>query len=121
MWDLLAPMEDAQWRARSLYAKLLRARMLLAHKIALDPNAAQRLYFARAAGTARFAWNWALAEWKAQYKAGGKPSDVSLRRDLNQVKREQFPWMYDVSKCVVQEAIIDLGAAFRTFFEKRGR
>ena len=95
--------------------------MLLAHKIALDPNAAQRLYFARAAGTARFAWNWALAEWKAQYKAGGKPGDVSLRRDLNKVKREQFPWMYDVSKCVVQEAIIDLGAAFRTFFEKRGR
>jgi hypothetical protein len=95
--------------------------MLLAHKIALDPNAAQRLYFARAAGTARFAWNWALAEWKAQYKAGGKPSDVSLRRDLNKVKREQFPWVYDVSKCVVQEAIIDLGAAFRTFFEKRGR
>jgi hypothetical protein len=26
--------------------------MLLAHKIALDPNAAQRLYFARASGTA---------------------------------------------------------------------
>jgi putative transposase len=29
--------------------------------------------------------------------------------------------MYDVSKCVVQEAIIDLGTAFRAFFEKRGR
>ena len=95
--------------------------MLLAHKIALDPNAAQRLYFARAVGTARFAWNWALAEWKAQYKAGGKPSDVSLRRDLNKVKREQFPWMYDVSKCAVEEAIINLGAAFWAFFEKRCR
>jgi hypothetical protein len=32
--------------------------MLLAHKIALDPNAEQ---LARAAGTARFAWNWAAA------------------------------------------------------------
>ena len=95
--------------------------MLLAHKIALDPNAVQRLHFARAAGTARFAYNWALAEWKRQHKAGGKPSDVALRRDLNAVKREQFPWMYDVSKCVVQEAVIDLGAAFRAFFEKRGR
>jgi putative transposase len=93
--------------------------VLLAHKIALDPNAAQRLYFARAAGTARFAWNWALDEWKRQYKAGGKPSDVSLRRDLNAIKREQFPWMYDVTKAAVQEAIIDLGAAFRAFFEKR--
>ena len=36
--------------------------MILAHKIALDPNETQRIYFAKAAGTARFAWNWALAE-----------------------------------------------------------
>jgi len=36
--------------------------MLLAYKIALNPNAAQRMYFARASGTARFAFNWALAE-----------------------------------------------------------
>jgi putative transposase len=52
--------------------------MLLAHKIALDPNAAQRLYFARASGCARFAYNWALGEWQRQYKAGEKPDDMSL-------------------------------------------
>jgi putative transposase len=95
--------------------------MLLAHKIALDPNAAQRNHFARAAGTSRFAFNWALGEWRKQYQAGGKPSEVSLRRQLNTLKRSEYPWMYDVSKCVVQEAIIDLGTAFRAFFEKRGR
>lgn len=95
--------------------------MLLAHKIALDPNLAQRRYFARAAGTARFAFNWALAEWQTQYKAGGKPSEVSLRKQLNAIKRDRFPWMYDVGKTAVQEAIIDLGAAFRGFFEKRGK
>jgi putative transposase len=95
--------------------------MLLAHKIALDPNAAQRLYFARASGVARFAYNWSLAEWQRQYKAGGKPSDTALRRQLNAIKREHFPWMYDVTKAAVQEAVIDLGAAFRAFFEKRGR
>src|SRR4051794_29594664 len=95
--------------------------MLLAHKIALDPNMAQRIYFSRAAGCARWAWNWALAEWQKQYKAGGKPSEVSLRRDLNVIKRAQYPWLYDVTKCAVQEAIIDLGTAFRSFFEKRGK
>ena len=95
--------------------------MLLAHKIALAPNVAQRRYFSRAAGTARFAYNWALSEWRRQYEAGQKPSDVSLRRQLNEVKREQFPWMFDVTKCAVQEAIIDLGSAFRAFFEKRGK
>jgi len=95
--------------------------MLIAHKIALDPNKAQANYFARAAGTARFAFNWALAEWQKQYEAGGKPSDMSLRKQLNALKRSCFPWMYDVAKCVVQEAIIDLGAAFQAFFEKRGK
>jgi putative transposase len=54
--------------------------VLLADKIALDPKAEQRLHFVRAAGTARFAWNWALAEWKRQYKAGERPTEVSLRR-----------------------------------------
>lgn len=95
--------------------------MLLAHKIALNPNAAQRLYFARAAGTARHAYNWALGEWSKQYKEGKKPSEVSLRRQLNQLKREQFPWYFDVTKCAAQEAIIDLGAAFQAFFKKRGK
>jgi putative transposase len=94
--------------------------MMVAHKIALDPNDRQRTYFARASGAARFAYNWALAEWKQQYAAGGKPSAVLLRRQLNALKREQYPWMFDVTKCAVQEAIIDLGAAFRAFFEKRG-
>ena len=42
-------------------------------------------------------------------------------RQLNALKRERFPWMYDVTKAAVQEAIIDLGTAFRAFFEKRGK
>lgn len=101
--------------------------MLIAHKIALDPTDRQRTSFARAAGTARFAYNWALAEWKRQAKARSQdpslpaPSDAALRRQLNSLKREQFPWMFDVTKCAAQEAVIDLGTAFRAFFEKRGR
>lgn len=101
--------------------------MLIAHRIALDPTNKQRTYFARASGTARFAWNWALAEWQRQYAARKddpslpQPSDAGLRRQLNAAKRDQFPWMFDVTKCAAQEAIIDLGTAFRSFFEKRGR
>jgi transposase len=65
--------------------------LILAHKIALDPNTEQRSYLARAAGTARFAYNWALAEWQRQHKNGGKPSEGALRRLLNEIKHEQFP------------------------------
>jgi transposase len=93
--------------------------MILAHKIALDPNDKQRSYFRRASGTARFAYNWALGEWRRQYQAGEKPSEVSLRRQLNALKREQYRWMFDVTKCAAQEAVIDLGAAF--FLRNIGR
>jgi putative transposase len=96
--------------------------MLRAHKIRLDPNAAQALYFAKACGTARFAWNWALAEWQRQYAAYKAapslpaPSEGALRRQLNAVKRTEFPWMLEVTKCAPQEAIINLGAAFKNWF-----
>ena len=48
--------------------------MITAHKIVLDPNPAQENYFARACGTARFAYNWALAEWNRQYESGLRPA-----------------------------------------------
>ncbi len=101
--------------------------MLIAHKIALDPNNAQATYLARAAGTARFAYNWALAEWKRQYEAANadnsrlKPSQAALRRQLNAIKREQFPWMLEVTKNAPQMAIIQLGQAFQNFFAGRAR
>lgn len=101
--------------------------MLIAHRIALDPNNVQATYFARAAGTARFAYNWALAEWQQQYEAWKldngqpKPSQAALRRQLNAIKREQFPWMLEVTKNAPQMAIIQLGDAFKNFFAGRAR
>ncbi len=101
--------------------------MLMAHRIALDLNNVQATYMARAAGTARFAYNWALAEWQRQHEAWKldhsqpKPSQMSLRRQLNAIKREQFPWMLEVTKNAPQMAIIQLGNAFRNFFAGRAR
>ena len=101
--------------------------MLIAHKIALDLNNAQTTYVVRAAGTARFAYNWALAEWQRQYEAWKldntlpKPSQAALRRQLNAIKRAQFPWMLEVTKNAPQMAIIQLGQAFQNFFAGRAR
>lgn len=101
--------------------------MLIAHRIALDLNNVQATYMARTAGTARFAYNWALAEWKRQYEAWKldnsqpKPSEAALRRQLNSIKREQFPWMLEVTKCAPQMAIIHLGDAFKNFFAGRSK
>lgn len=101
--------------------------MILAHRIALDPNNAQATYFARAAGVARFAYNWALAEWGRQYEASKhnpaapKPSQAALRRQLNAIKGAQFPWMLEVTKNAPQMAIMQLGQAFQNFFAGRAK
>ena len=99
--------------------------MIVAHKIQLDPTNKQATYFAKASGTARFAYNWALAEWKRQYEEWKldsslpKPSELSLRRQLNAIKREQFPWMTEVTKCAPQIAVMQLGNAFKNFWKGR--
>lgn len=99
--------------------------MLTAHKIALNLTNKQRTYMAKAAGVARFAYNWALAEWQKQYEAWKvdpslpKPSQYSLRKQLNAIKKRDFPWMLEVTKCAPQMAIIQLGEAFQNFFAHR--
>ena len=97
--------------------------MILSHKIALDPNNVQETYFRKAAGTARFVYNWALAEWQRQSRERQenptlpKPSALALRRQLNAIKRTQFPWMLEITKNAPQMAMIHLGEAFQRYFK----
>lgn len=67
--------------------------MLLAHRIRLDPDTAACEYFARAAGTARRVWNWALAEWLRQRDAGGKPNAMDLKKQFNAIKYVERDWL----------------------------
>ena len=106
------------------------------HIIELKPNNQQATYFNKACGVARLSYNWALNEWQKQYqqdkqyrdecqKLGltidesklNKPTQGKLRKQLNAIKREQFPFMLEVTKCSPQEAIIQLGNAFKRFFK----
>ncbi len=101
--------------------------MYVAHKIRLVPNNKEATYFAKAAGTARFAYNWALAEWNRQYDAHKedpslpKPNQYALRKQLNSIKREKYPWMLEVTKNAPQMAIIQVDAAHQNFFAKRAK
>lgn len=108
--------------------------MIRTHKIELKPNNSQLAYLNQSAGVARFAYNWALAKWRDDYESYktkpflcGKiaPSSVKyegeIRKHLNSIKRENFPWMMDVSKYVTQQAIINLGRAFENFYSKRAK
>lgn len=43
--------------------------VLRAYRVRIEPTAEQRRELARCVGTARAAYNWALAEWRRQYRA----------------------------------------------------
>lgn len=92
--------------------------MLRVHKIKLNPNQAQAIYFAKSCGVARHAYNWALSEWKRQYEAGEKPNEAALRKLYNSIKPVEFPWALEVTKCAPQQAIKNAGTAYKNFFDR---
>jgi putative transposase len=95
--------------------------VILAHRIQLDPTVEQSIALARAAGCARFAWNWALAEWDRQYKAGEKPTSAKIQSAWNQTKHTEFPWVGESPKDANIRPLINLGEAFTRFFKKQAR
>lgn len=95
-----------------------------AHRYELDPNVVQFTLLAKHAGVSRFAYNWGLARRIALWEQEKKCTNaIEQHRELNRLKRTEFPWMYEVSKCAPQEALRDLDRAFRNFFRghKTGR
>jgi len=89
------------------------------YKTELDLNNEQRTACLKHAGCARYAYNWGLARSIAAYRTTGKrPSAIDLHRELNALKKTEFPWMYEVSKCAMQEALRDLDTAYKNFFRR---
>ncbi len=88
------------------------------YKTELDLNNAQITACLQHAGVARFAYNWGLLRYQEEYAAGRKtPTAIGLHKELNALKKTDFPWMYDVSKCAPQEALRNLEKAFKRFFD----
>ncbi|OQB16704.1 MAG: putative transposase [Parcubacteria group bacterium ADurb.Bin192] len=92
--------------------------MRKAHKIRLNPTLEQEQWLLQASGTARFTYNWGLAEWQRQYEAGEKPSAYVLKKQFNAIRREQFPWSMEISKCAVDTGFRNLDTAFSNFFRR---
>ena len=95
--------------------------MILSHKIRIYPNHEQEQFLKKSCGVARFAYNWGLEEWQNQYKNGGKPDWMKLRKFFNSIKCEQFPFACEVSKCCAQGAFMNLGKAYKNFFNRRAK
>lgn len=95
-----------------------------AFKVELDPNNEQRTLLLKCAGVARFSWNWALQRRMDEYAATGtSPNYFVQNPQLNAVKRQEFPWMLEVSKAIPESSIRDLDKAYQNFFRlvKQGK
>jgi putative transposase len=84
------------------------------HKIKLNPNKTQELFFMRSCGVARFSYNWALEKWQNNINNGIKDNSAyTLIKELNSIKKESFPWMQDTAKTCSQYAIHNLEKGFK--------
>ncbi len=98
--------------------------MLRAIKYELCPNATQRALINRTCGCCRFIYNNALA-----YAKENRVSNYDLVKRLPGLKAE-FDWLKEVPSQALQQAVIDLGKAYKNkwnghngwpVFHKKGR
>ena len=91
-----------------------------AYRYELDPNNFQKSHLAQHAGIARFAYNWGFEQRIQLFRTNqGKDrytNAMKQHKQLNSLKKTQFPWMYECSKCAPQEALRDLHRAFQNFY-----
>ena len=89
----------------------------------LIPNNKQNTKLFQYSGTARFAYNWALARQKENYKQGNKfIYDNELRREFTQLKKqEEFQWLNNISNNVTKQSIKDACNAYGNFFKGQSK
>lgn len=95
--------------------------MILTHKIALNPTQEQVQYFRKAAGTARFVYNWALAECNEEHAAGRKTKLTDLKKRFNALYPVCWPWVAEVHRDCHSQPFYELENAFKRFFSGKAK
>ena len=93
------------------------------HKIQLKPNNKAKTHFKKTFGCARLAYNYALAKWQENYKLGIKSTWMDLIVEFNKIKKDQFPYVYEVSTYATLQPFRDLDKAIQKFYRdlKQGK
>ena len=93
--------------------------MMKSFKVMLIPNKRQWTRLFQFAGTARFAYNWALRKEIDAYESDEKfisPND--LRKEFTRLRNSaEYSWLKTISNNVTKQAIRDLGIAYDRFFK----
>lgn len=93
-------------------------KIIRGYKTRLSPNKRQAELLLRYAGTARFVYNWALADRIEKYKAGTPTTRYAQIKHFNSIKRDLYPWITEMPYVVTQEAFAHLDAAYKNFFRR---
>ena len=93
--------------------------MMKSFKVMLVPNKHQRTRLFQFAGTARFAYNWALRKEIDAYESGEKfISNFDLRKEFTVLRNSaEYPWLRTISNNVTKQAIKDCVDAYTKFFK----
>lgn len=99
--------------------------MIIGHVVKLDPTSRQQRELLSHIGAARFSYNTMLAYVNDNYDKGIRVnvSGYSLRKVWNENKDNWAPWWAENAKEAYANAILNLGKAWRNFFNglKSGR
>ncbi len=93
--------------------------MLKTLRVMLIPNDRQQTRLFQFAGSARFAYNWALSEEKKNHaESGNFINDYELRKRFTLFKNEPGnEWLYTISNNVCKQAVKDAIKAYEKFFK----
>ena len=72
-------------------------------------------------GVSRLAYNVCLAQWNHDYENGVKHNYYSIKKWFNSIKRAEYPFIMQASKCVPEAAIKDLATAFKNMYRRTGK
>ncbi|MGK7873822.1 MAG: RNA-guided endonuclease InsQ/TnpB family protein [Xenococcaceae cyanobacterium] len=91
-------------------------------KVRLYPTPEQKHSLAKAFGSVRWLGNYCLAENNKIYKETGKGlSAITMKKWIPQLKKqEETKWLKETYFQCLQASVINLGIAYKNFFEKRG-
>ena len=96
--------------------------MIKSFKVMLVPNNEQRTRLFQFAGTARFAYNWALNKEMTAFENGENFISIgTLRKEFTLIRNSaKYSWLFTISNNVTKQAIKDLRRAFQNYFSSRG-
>lgn len=93
-----------------------------AYRYELKPNNKQCTLLKQACGISRFVYNWGLEQRNELYhtKQGKDRFTNYFRQNVtfNAIKKDKYPWVYDVPKSVAESALRDLSDAYSNMLRR---